>query len=89
MEPLLALADWLPVLYAGLAMLGVIVGWVWIRFRKKCPKCRRWNALKPTGNTRGLRYKQDEWKCEFCKQVVWQPLGGGGNEGKGGGNGGG
>ena len=73
-------------LIAGLdpTLVGVVVAIGFILFvvlgvylRNKCPKCKKIQAIEPTGEKkRGsfLRAGKAEWKCQFCGFMAWYPI---------------
>ena len=74
--------DW----FIGLGIaIGIAIGIAYWVFSHKCPKCKRFFAMKKAGTGREFMYAV---KCRYCGHREWKRKSSGGG-GFGGGNGGG
>lgn len=75
------------IIIAGSA--GLLIGFTIKAEQAKCPKCKKWSALKLTGRREdqggGIIFKNwhHEYECQFCNHKIWRKppssfIGGGG-----------
>lgn len=66
-----------------IVILGCLVAHAYF-IQLRCPECRQFNALVPTGKTwkcGGFPVQiMDQYRCRYCDETVWKqrPMGGGG-----------